>query len=92
MGESECPLATKFHIRRCHVCGAVNEAKNILVHHCDGCGKLLAPFFYFDESRVMGLKSEEAYQAEYKSSALPHREYPPIWGLTAYWEEEAPSS
>lgn len=87
MGESECVVASqKVHVRRCHVCGSVNECEKSLVQKCDGCGKTLAPFYYFDESLAMGLKTEAQYQSEYKSSALPHREYPPIWGLTVYWE------
>lgn len=87
VGERESPLATKIHFRRCHFCGETTEVQNGLVDHCCGCGKVLAPFYYFDESREMGLKSEAQYQSEYKSSALPFREYPPIWGLTAYWDE-----
>ena len=66
----------------------MNEAEDSLVKECIQCRKRLAPLYFFDESRAMGLKSEAAYQAEYKSSALPHREYPPIWGLTAYWDLE----
>ena len=79
-------MSGKTHFRLCHVCGEVNAAENQLVEKCQCCGKPLAPFYYFDESRAMGLKTEAESQAEYRSSALPHREYPPIWGLTAYWD------
>jgi hypothetical protein len=76
-------MSQKIHYRRCHVCGELNEAPGQLVHRCDHCGKTLAPFFYFDESKVMGLVTETRKEAE---SRLPLREYPPLWGLTAYWE------
>lgn len=35
---------------------------------------------------AMGLKTAEEASREYKSSALPHKEYPPLWGLTVYWD------
>lgn len=44
------------------------------------------PFFYYDEGLAVGLKTEEEASMEYRSSALPWREYPPIFGLTVYWD------
>lgn len=79
-------MAIKVHFRRCHHCGEVTEACGALVDKCHQCGKSLAPFYYFDEKLVMGLKTLQEAAREYKSSALPHREYPPVWGLTAYWD------
>lgn len=76
-------MSQKVHFRRCHVCGELNEAADDLVRHCHQCGKTLAPFFYFDESKVMGLAVQSQKAQETK---LPLREYPPLWGLTAYWE------
>lgn len=78
----------KTHFRICHVCGSLNAAQNELVHHCEGCGKHLAPFYFFDESKAMGLRnlSGDSTQTERLTSSLPLKEYPPIWGLTAYWE------
>lgn len=74
------------------MCGAVNCAADDLVTSCEECGKHLAPFYFFDESRAMGLKNSNFYSnasssaKESSSSLLPHREYPPILGLTVYWE------
>lgn len=79
-------MASKVHVRRCHVCGEMCEAEGQLVSQCGQCGKHLAPFYYFDESMAMGLKTVEEAASEYKSSALPHKEYPPLWGLTVYWD------
>ncbi|MFN8791546.1 MAG: hypothetical protein ACK5Y2_08855 [Bdellovibrionales bacterium] len=79
-------VTPRLHLRRCHLCGHVNEASGNLVQGCTSCGKALPPFYYFDESRAAGLKTEEEAAQDYKSSALPWREYPPILGLTAYWE------
>ena len=77
----------RLHLRRCHQCHHVNEGHGgQLVQKCENCGKSLAPFYYFDESKAVGLKTEAEAAEEYKSSALPWREYPPIFGLTVYWE------
>lgn len=81
-------MSQRIHYRVCHICGAVNEAEEKLVCECQGCGKHLAPFYYFDESRAMGLKpAERSLYEEAMISRLPFREYPPIFGLTAYWEQ-----
>lgn len=85
-------MASKVHVRRCHVCGEVNEAHGKLVTDCAFCGKQLPAFFYFDEKLAMGLKSPEEAAKEYKSSALPLREYPPLTGITVYWDEDKKES
>lgn len=81
-------MSLRTHFRVCHQCGTVNSAENDLVTACECCGKHLAPFYFFDESRAMGLDHSNIYSSvrEVKETLLPHREYPPIWGLTAYWE------
>jgi hypothetical protein len=87
MGRKEF-VAAKVHVRRCHVCGEVNEAENSLVSECKFCGKHLPSFSFFDESLAMGLKTPEQAASEYKSSALPLREYPPLTGVTVYWDTD----
>ncbi|MBX2988951.1 MAG: hypothetical protein KF802_13765 [Bdellovibrionaceae bacterium] len=79
-------MANKVHVRRCHVCGEITEAEGQLVEQCHHCGKHLSPFYYFNERLAMNLISPQEADKEYKSSALPLREYPPVWGLTVYWE------
>lgn len=87
MGERQILMNHRLHMRRCHVCNDVNVGhEGELIHSCSSCGKPLIPWFYFDESRAIGIKTEREAMLEYKSSALPWREYPPILGLTAYWE------
>ena len=81
-------MTNKVHIRRCHVCGECNEAENDLVKECSYCGKHLPTFFYFDEGVAMGLKSLDDAAKEYKSSALPLREYPPLTGISVYWDKD----
>ncbi len=82
-------MNSKRHLRRCHVCGTVNEAKDQLVTKCQSCDKHLAPFYYFDESMALGLKSQHSFEENYyKTTALPLKAYPPIFGITVYWEED----
>ncbi len=81
-------MGRKVHVRRCHICGEVNEADGHLVEECSHCGKKLPAFFYFDESLAMGLKTPEQAASEYKSSALPLREYPPLMGISVYWDTD----
>lgn len=75
-------MNSSIHIRRCHLCGAISEAPGQLVTSCQGCGKALAPFYFFDESKALGL----AVSTFSESTVLPRKEYPPVWGLTVYWE------
>lgn len=81
-------MVLKTHFRICHCCGTTNSSEGKLVTTCQSCGKHLAPFYFFDESRAMGLKNSNVYSTvkEAVSTSLPHAEYPPLRGLTAYWE------
>jgi len=61
-----------------------------LVKQCEHCHRQLSSFYFFDEERALGLKphsSQKTEEEHYKSTALPYAEYPPVVGLTAYWDE-----
>ena len=79
-------MAGKVHIRRCHQCGEVCESQGKLVTECSRCGKHLAPFYYYNERLAMSLISAEEAATEYRSPALPLKDYPVLWGLTVYWD------
>ena len=80
--------ATVTHIRRCHVCGAVTESVGSAVHQCAHCGKHLAPFYYFDESKLEGLAEQGLYLSTWKQTqTLNPGTFNPIWGLSTYWQE-----
>lgn len=87
-------LDKKIHIRRCHICGTVNEKKNDSVKKCHSCGKVLAPFMFFDDK----IDFDPALKVEHKTLDLDNMrlksgsyyehmksQYPPLWGLTVYW-------
>ncbi len=75
------------HYRRCHRCLYVTSCEGALVQECASCGKHLAPFQFFDESKAMGLQSSfYSKSSGSKKTTLPHEEYPPVRGLTVYWE------
>lgn len=74
-----------LHLRRCHHCNHVNEAENQLVDKCSSCGASLMSFFYFDECLALGLPT---LRKAVQKSRLPLAQYPPILGLTVYWELE----
>lgn len=67
------------HIRRCHICGGVTESKLDRVSHCQHCGKSLAPFYYFDDTKLM-VSSDKI------ESQIVVGEYRPVYGLTVFWE------
>lgn len=75
---------SKIHFRRCHCCGSLNQETDALVTACRACGKHLAAFCFFDESKAMGLEKSNFDSR----TTLPHKEYPPVVGLTVYWEFE----
>jgi hypothetical protein len=81
-------MRSKTHFRRCHLCGTVNVAEGRLVESCQTCGKHLAPFYFFDESKAIGLTNPNLSSSDEQAffTSLPCKEYPPIWGLTVYWE------
>lgn len=70
----------KIHIRRCHVCGSVNEGHEHPVQKCTHCSKHLAPFYYFDESKVEPLSADLSV-----SEQLPAEGYGPLRGFTVFW-------
>lgn len=86
MADSTEATAT-FHIRRCHVCGHTTELEGSAVHKCAHCGKHLAPFYYFDESKLEGLQEKGPYLSTWKDSLLAPGTFNPIWGLSTYWQE-----
>lgn len=65
------------HYRRCHVCDSLNESEDE-VHKCNHCGKVMAPFFYFNESQI-----DECIEGADPNSTSG--EYQPIYGLSALW-------
>lgn len=81
------PATATFHIRRCHVCGHTTELEGSAVHKCAHCGKHLAPFYYFDESKLEGLLEQGPYLSTWKDSTLAAGTFNPIWGLSTYWQE-----
>lgn len=78
------------HIRRCHVCGTVNELLGAAIHKCQDCGKHLAPFYYFDESDMQGLDADGFYLSTYKQSAEAKDPslFFPLWGFSHYWVDQ----
>lgn len=79
-------MGLKIHYRRCHVCGATNECIGELVTECHFCHKRLLPFLYYDERAAMGLNLLVG-KVKFKSK-LPHQIYPPLKGLSSYWNFE----
>jgi hypothetical protein len=75
------------HIRRCHVCNEVTESEGAAVHKCGHCGKHLAPFYYFDESKLEGLEERGPYLSTWKDMISTPGTFNPIWGLSTYWQE-----
>lgn len=71
------------HIRRCHVCGTVNESEGMAIRKCSDCGKHLAPFYYFDESKLEGISVSGRHFSIWKNTDNVN----PIWGLSTYWQE-----
>lgn len=72
-------MAKVVSIRRCHICNHCSESESA-VYKCSQCGKLFAPFFYFDDKR-------KPVQADYTLRPMNlNGQWRPIQGLTAYWE------
>ena len=93
MNNSE-KLDKKTHIRRCHICGTVNENQNEFVKKCDSCGKSLVPFLFFDDKNDFdpALRAKASRidldNDRLKSGSLYDHlksQYPPLWGITVYW-------
>ncbi len=74
-------MADSLFIRRCHVCGDMNESNEDIVK-CESCRKSLLPFYYFDKRKL-------AEFSDNKERPLDHPDkesgYGPIRGLTVYW-------
>lgn len=78
--------SNKVHFRRCHVCDHVNHCEGELVTECHQCHKKLLPFLYFDEREVMGFNQIKLNSII--TTKLPHKNYPPLIGITSYWDGE----
>ena len=68
------------HIRRCHICGGINEVEDGRVSTCCHCKRNLAPFYYFDDMFTEA-PSEDGVRLKF-----PDGEYQPIYGLTVFWD------
>jgi ribosomal protein S14 len=73
-----------YHIRRCHVCGHTNESHSQSIRQCSNCGKHLAPFYFFDESRLEGIPLEGPHWSEWKLTYHTR----PLYGFSHYWSED----
>lgn len=76
-----------LHIRRCHVCGEVNESEKSAIDRCLCCGKHLAPFLFCKD---VGLQKNDNLAEVQKtvtenSSSFLKAEYPPLFGISLYW-------
>jgi hypothetical protein len=74
-------MADSLYIRRCHVCGDMNESKEDIVK-CESCRKSLLPFYYFDKKKLAEFSDDKGrpFDGRDKESG-----YGPIRGLTVYW-------
>lgn len=79
-----------YHVRRCHVCGTVNESENQAIHRCSDCGKSLAPFYYFNESGLQGLDANGLHLSVMKEydPQTQVETFKPLWGFSTYWAPE----
>ena len=76
--------ATFLHIRRCHVCGFLNESCNSDVDRCRGCDKALAPFLFCEstyDSEAIELSRKVFTTHKNESKVI----YPPLVGIALYW-------
>ena len=82
-----CEVAN-HHFRRCHLCGCVSESSSGRVQACSACGKVMAPFFFFDEHSTLTLSTSElrpSVQFAQHSTDSSQAQHPPVRGLTAFW-------
>ncbi len=90
-------MSHSLYFRRCHICGFTNQSSDEAVCSCHCCGRVLIPFFYFDERFVPTLDESRARSTNHadisggvknvESHVESHGGYGPIQGLTAYWNE-----
>lgn len=71
-----------IHIRRCHICGEVNETHDAPVSRCSHCGKFLAPFFFTSDYSQIDPESPLTTYFILGQDQMP---YQPLRGLSAYW-------
>lgn len=85
----------KTHYRRCHHCGKVCEQKiaqkDQLIRQCDHCHSYFPIMHFFDEEVALGVA--EPYEKVFfksleKPPKLPLPAYPPLCGLTVYWDDQ----
>ena len=74
----------RLHIRRCHVCGSVNECKGHLVERCQACNKALMPFLFCESTyEEQAIEMSKIVYSEEKSDIKVI--YPPLVGIALYW-------
>lgn len=76
--------AVFLHIRRCHICGSLNERHNSNVDRCTSCGKALAPFLFCEstyDSEAIEL-SKKVFTTHKNDTKVI---YPPLVGIALYW-------
>lgn len=85
-GEDNAPQenTSMVHIRRCHLCDAVTEQSQEVVTRCAGCGKFMAPFYFFNDAEVIPL-SDSALRPDPVTPDLLNDERLPLRGFTAIW-------
>jgi hypothetical protein len=82
-------MSSRQHLRRCHVCGYVNQVKNGTVEKCEHCNKAFSKFYFFEESNVEGITENGGIKMRSWSESLRRsQDFQPIWGLTAFWEND----
>jgi hypothetical protein len=67
------------HIRRCHICSKVTEKEYEIVKSCEHCGKVMAPFYFFNEQEVDPISDCEG------EPIWRLGERKPVRGFTAFW-------
>jgi hypothetical protein len=65
------------------VCGTINEHENSFASSCYHCGKYFAPFYFFEEGDLKGVKDDGLHVTLWKMQEGYH----PLWGFSTYWEE-----
>lgn len=80
-------ISDVLYIRRCHVCGCVNESDKNLMSHCHHCGKYLVPFLFCSDvgSEMVQRESLPERPEDIKTSSFLRKDYPPICGISLYW-------
>lgn len=80
-----------LHFRRCHACGEVSCVEGSDVKLCVHCHKLLAPFFFFQQSVNEGYSeiTDKDILVDIRIQKKQNSEnkfyYQPLKGLTVIW-------